>query len=74
MGHRTEIELASKTAKNKRTIKIQGWDIQDDSLAKLLEETAKFLRNDESKRAGDGAQLQFKPVATGDLFIVSHRS
>ncbi len=57
-----------------RKITIQGWDIKDAELAKLLEETAKFLREPDTKRAADGAELKFKPVDTGELFVVAHRS
>jgi hypothetical protein len=73
MGKTTQIEVAPKT-KGDRSIKIQGWDIKDDNLSKLLEETAEFLRKKQNQGATDGEELQFSPVATGDLFIVSHRS
>lgn len=73
MGNKTEIELASKDNAD-RKITIEGWNIQDENLANLLEEAARFLRRAESTQAGDGAELTFQPVDTGDLFIVSHRS
>ena len=70
---KSEIELTSEGEPD-RKITIQGWDIKDAELAKLLEETAKFLREPGSTSAGDGAELTFKPVDTGELFIISHRS
>ena len=72
MGH---IEIARTSEKESGPkITIEGWDIKDAELSKLLEETAKFLRDPESMQARDGAELTFKTVDTGDLFIVSHRS
>lgn len=71
----SHIEIA-KTSEEEAgpKITIEGWDIKDAELSKLLEETAKFLRNPKSVEAGDDTELTFRTVETGDLFIVSHRS
>lgn len=72
MGH-IEVARTSKDDSGPK-ITIEGWDIKDAELSKLLEETAKFLRDPKSMEASDGVDLTFRTVDTGDLFIVSHRS
>lgn len=75
MTKKNKIEPVSKESE-KPTISLEGWDADDENLADLLEKTAEFLRNSDSKTVSDieGADIQFKEVETGDLFVVSHRS
>jgi len=58
-------------------ITIEGWDIKDADLVKLLEDTAEFLKNAHSSNASTGLddkEMVFKRVDTGDLFTIAHRS
>ncbi|WP_386175102.1 hypothetical protein [Sulfitobacter sp. R86518] len=70
---KTELVSVQETAPS---ISIEGWDLEDDQLADLLEETAKFLKENkgtDAVKVGSG-QLRFRSVETGQLFDLVHRS
>ncbi len=66
----TNLEAQSVTNDEYPSITLDGWDEED--VASLLEETAKFLRSHPD--ATDDKQVLFKQVDTGDLFTLVNRS
>lgn len=72
----SKIARVSKAAANP-SITIEGWDIGDGDLVKLLEDTAEYLKKAQTLKSSNDlndAEMVFKRVETGDLFTIAHRS
>lgn len=70
-AEKTNIALAAK-AEDTPSISIEGWDLKDADLAKLLEDTANYLKQNPANLADK--DVVFRRVDTGELFMLGHRS